>query len=166
MSKITKIRENGFAKTKTEQGDRFAFPDNSVGTKQLKDGGVTVKKLALTDIIVGSPAQVAAGNAHHSSLQSAHDAAISGKIILLPGTITESVTWSKSDLTLEGKGRGSVLSGTFTVSGSGNIFQCLKFNGNVNLNGDGNFFSNSYIAATFSLADAGAGNQTFYIQET
>lgn len=167
MSKFRQIRTGAIIKMPTQQGDRFNVPNSSIGKDELRDLSVSVKKLRSTDIVVGTILDVNNGDAHFSSIQAAHDAAAaSGKIILLATTITETVTWTKSDLLLEGKGRGSVLTGNFTVSGSGNILKCLKVSGNVVLSGDGNFVSEAYIAATFTLSDTGTGNQTTYIQES
>jgi hypothetical protein len=128
------------------------------------------KIAAMADLIVGSAAQVAAGQASHSSLQAAHDAMTgAGRILMLVCTIAENVTWTKTNIMLEGKGRGSVLNGNLTVNNGavGNLFRAFKVN-NVTFNAgaDGNFLSDAWIAAGFSVTDNGTGNQTNYIQET
>lgn len=137
------------------------------------DGSIqnALRLAALQEAIVGTPTQVGLGQATHSSVQAAHDAMGSaGKILMLIGTITENVVWTKSNVTLEGKGRGSVLSGSLTLNNGavGNIVRALKVTGNVSFSAgaDGNFFSDAWVGAGSSLTDSGAGNVKNYIQET
>lgn len=131
-----------------------------------------LKLMALADAIVGSPAQVTAGLATHDSLQDAHDAlAGSGTIVVLPGTHTGNVTWSKSDLHVKGKGRGSLIDGniTFQNGAEGNLFENLKVDGDITFDAgaDINQMWKFWLSLGGSLTDNGAGNLIGdYIQET
>lgn len=129
------------------------------GTKDTKDQNV-LRIAALTDLIVGSAQDVAAGKADFSSLQMAHDQIVGpGKILLLAVMITENVIWTRNQLFLEGKGNASVLNGTLTINGNSNLFKYLKVTGNVVLNGNKNRATENWIATGSSVTDNGANNQ-------
>jgi hypothetical protein len=124
----------------------------------------------LQEAVVGSAAQVAAGQATHSSLQAAHNAVASGSRILWIGaTVVENVTWTKDDICLEGRGRTSDLSGTLTFSAgaTGNLIRGIR-TGTLTFaaGADGNFISGVWVNNTGTLVDGGSGNVTDYIQET
>jgi hypothetical protein len=121
---------------------------------------------AAYEAIVGSAANVTSGIATHSTLQSAIDALSSGsRILILSGTYTENVTLSKNDITIEGKGRASVLNGNFTVSGSGNDVKGFKIGGNLVMTGSNYCFVRCWLSATSSYTAGGSSNAVTTIQE-
>ena len=119
--------------------------------------------------IVGSAAEVVAGDAQYSTLQSAVNAASSGqKIVVLSGTHTENVTVDKR-LTIEGQGHATYLDGTLTfASGSDySLLRGLKIGGNLTLNAgaDGIFITETWLGSSATLTNSGAGNSLNIIQE-
>lgn len=125
-----------------------------------------VSPVAYDPIIVGSAAQVSAGIATHSSLQSAvNDAGFSRRVRVLAGVITENVTISQSDILIEGDGRGSVLNGTLTISGNNNLLQSLKLNGNITLSGNYNTTRDAWIG-NVTITDNGTDNSINGIWES
>lgn len=114
----------------------------------------------LYDAVVGSSDQVDAGLATHTSIQSAHDAvAVGGKILILQGTYTGSVSLSKKVM-LEGKGHGSTINGTVTISADYCLVRALRFADNVTISSgaDANFIRECWIATTKTVTDNGTGN--------
>ena len=85
---------------------------------------------ALYDVVVGSAAQVTSGAATHSSIASGLAAmAFGNRMEILQGSFTENVVVSGvNGIEIEGHGFGTVLSGSFTVSGvSGCTFKNFQF---------------------------------------
>ena len=96
---------------------------------------------ALTDIIVGSSAQVTAGTANYTTLTAAVAAAVDGsKILVLNNvTITDSPTVNKRVM-IEGKGSGSTITGniTFTSAAARSLIFALRVDGNITFNAGAN----------------------------
>lgn len=118
------------------------------------------KLSAIWDIVVGTIDQVALGVAQYTSLQDAHDAASTdSRILVLPGTFVENVTVTKRVI-IEGRGYGTTISGTFTVSGSADFLTIknLRFDGNFSIAADGCFVVQCYVAPTFTVTDTGSAN--------
>ncbi len=100
----------------------------------------TTRLAALQEAIVGSAAQVASGQATHSSWQAAHDAVSAGaKILVLQGVYAESPIISK-EVFIEGKGHSCVLSGNLTLQSGATFGSILwvKFGGNITVQSGAN----------------------------
>jgi len=118
------------------------------------------------EAIVGSSANVTAGIATHSTLQSAIDALASGsRILVLAGTYSGNTTLSKNDMTIEGKGRATILSGNLTISGSGDNVSGFKVGGDLVLTGSNYCFVRCWLSSTSVYTPGGAGNSVSNIQE-
>lgn len=134
--------------------------------------GELVKSLILEgiyDAVVGSSAQVTAGLAHFTSVQTAIDNASTGdRILVLQGTYAESVTIDKK-IFLEGKGHGTVISGTLTMASNSDfsMIKWMKFGGNITLNAgaDGIFLRECWHATGTTVTDNGSGNSILVIEE-
>jgi hypothetical protein len=145
-----------------QQGDIVAFY-NAYG---LVDGSSqSLGKINLMyDAVVGSASQVAAGYATHTSLQTAINNVATGSLILLLGSVTENITLSKN-LIIEGKGYSSSITGTFALSANYATIRDVRFGGNLNITGSGNFIRDSFIASTASVSDTGTANSKLIILE-
>lgn len=119
------------------------------------------------DAIVGSPAQVSAGEADYSTIQDAVNASgvIQGfSIFVLNGTYTENVTVTGKVISITGQGSGSFLDGDLTLSNSSLCtFKDLRVSGDLSLTSSNrnlfdNMFFDSIALATF-LSDDGTGNE-------
>ncbi len=124
-------------------------------------------KLALLHTaIVGTQAQVEAGVASYSTIQAAHDSVTgSGKIVILPGTYEESVTWTRDDLVLEGRGRLTVIDGDFLLSGHGNDISGIKVLGDLTLTGSDYNFVKMWLGSQSVFTPGGQFNLLSVIQE-
>lgn len=128
----------------------------------------TNKLTYLFDVIVGTPAQLAIGAATHSNLQDAIDLLVSqggGKCMILTGTITGNLNSSGNNITIEGKGRSSIIDGTITMSGDGNLIKGIRANDDVFISGDNNHIDQSWVVSGKTLSNTGSGNQISYVQE-
>lgn len=115
---------------------------------------------AYYDILVGSTAQVLAGTADFSTISGAVSAALTGqKILVLQGTYAENVNITKN-VCIEGKGYSTVLSGTLTFSATGATVKAMRLQGNVTFitASQSNILSDSWLGASFSVADTGLSN--------
>ena len=135
---------------------------NSVGTQQIQDGAVTVQKLAGTNIVVGTAAQVTAGIATHSTWTSAIAAASSGDTIrALNATWVENVVVTKQ-LQIVGLGYGSYI--TCSIELNSSAMHCtitgLRVNDNVTLDSgaDGNVMRDIFLPTGKTFIDNGDGN--------
>ena len=117
------------------------------------------------DAVVGTPEHVLAGYATHSSLQTAISFITNGGRILLLTSVVENITWINSDISIEGKGRSTSITGTLNINGDGNHLKLVRCVGNVTINGDINFVSESWIAPTYTLVNNGTDNLVSIIQE-
>lgn len=121
------------------------------------------------DAVVGSAAQVSAGTATHSSIQSAINAITADQtIFVLSGLYTENITVNKS-CNIIGKGNSSNINGNVTFT-SGTTYCCLnklRISGNLVFNSGANYNSASEIwfAATSTLTDNGNSNNVTGIQD-
>lgn len=114
-------------------------------------------KALIANAIVGSTADVSAGKATHSSIQTAISAVSDGsKILILAGTYTENVALSKR-IALEGVGYDSFINGTFSVSANNSVTRDIRINGNITLSGNGNRLEGFQLEAS-SVSDTGTGN--------
>lgn len=124
----------------------------------------------LFDRIVGSAAQVTAGQATDSTIAAAITAAPSGgRILLLPSyTGTENITIDKK-LFIFGMGHASVITGTVTFTANADYSTLLnvRVTQNITLNtgADGIIVNNVFLAATRTFVDNGSGNLLTAIQE-
>lgn len=119
--------------------------------------------------IVGSSAQVTAGDAQYSSIQAAVTAAPAGqKIVILSGSYTENVTISKK-ITIEGQGHTTYLNGNLTFDGSSDysLLRGIKIGGNLSLSSgaDGIFITETWLGSSSVLSNSGSGNSLNIIQE-
>lgn len=121
------------------------------------------------DAVVGTAAQVLAGDATHSSITAAI-AAVSANafILVLNNTYTENVIVDKA-LRIMGKGNGAVINGTLTLNSSAS--QCyvssLRVTGNITLSSgaNNNFIRECWQATGQTISDSGANNAVLIIQE-
>jgi hypothetical protein len=117
-------------------------------------------------LVVGNAQQVAIGLATHSSLQDAISSAGNNtRIKVLTCTITENVTLSQSDVTIEGDGRNSVLSGDLTISGNNVIIEKMRITGDVTISGNSNFLDKVWLSNSSNLTDNGENNSITGILE-
>ena len=103
----------------------------------IVDGSaVSLQKInTIYEAVVGNAAQVAAGVATYTSIQTAiNSVTVGGKITLLQGTFTENVTVNK-EVCIEGKGRSSIINGTinFTSSSTGSMLKFAKILNDVTI---------------------------------
>lgn len=117
----------------------------------------------LADLWVGTPTDVAQGYAQYSSLQAAVNFAAAGNKIRIRGnvTITESVTISTPQLSLEGNGYSSNITGTITLSSTCNYstirsIRCSQFI--INAGATKNILTNDFY--TTAPSDSGTGTVT------
>lgn len=135
------------------------------GTQDLADAN-RQRMNGMYEAIVGDSAQLAGGLATTTSLQSAIDTLSEGsRILVLQGTYSGNITLTKSNMTIEGKGRLSVLSGNLTVSGEGNQILGLKVGGNLNLTGSNYCFIRTWLSSSSVFTAGGAFNSVNIIQE-
>lgn len=71
MAKNTRIRKGAVAKIPTQNGDRFALPDNSVATENLQDLSVTTEKLS--EDVVDQATAVSAAAADYALIADTSD---------------------------------------------------------------------------------------------
>ena len=119
------------------------------------------------NIVVGSATQLSEGKCTTTSVQAAINACpIGGKILVLDGVYTENITIS-SKMCLVGKGHGSVIDGTLTLSTDYCTIRDLKFTGNITISAgaDRNFLRDCFLAAGKSVTDSGTGNSVLTITE-
>jgi hypothetical protein len=84
---------------------------------------------------------------------------IGGKITVMGG-VTENVVWPNDNIVLCGTGRGSIITGDFTLSGIGNVIENISFEGNVILGPTSrcNAVGMFYLSATSSFENQGSTN--------
>ena len=128
-----------------------------VGYGLVDGSSLSLSKLnTLEEIIVGTGAQVSAGLATHSSIQTAINSAVPGqRIAVLRGTFTESLTIDR-EVHIYGRGRGTQIVGTITVSSSGggaSIKNC-RISGNTTINSLAKnvVVSDNWIAPTYTVS--------------
>jgi hypothetical protein len=114
------------------------------------------------DAVVGTAAQVTAGQATHSSIQAAHDAiSAGGEILLLSVTDAENLNISKQ-CTIVGKGYGSYINGdvTFASGADCSLLHKVRIGGNITVNtGVSNvMFVDSWIASSSVVTDNGTSS--------
>jgi hypothetical protein len=123
------------------------------------------------DAVVGSAAQLAAGQVTHTSVASAIASQPQGRILILAGTYAENITLTSANnnLMLEGKGRGSFINGTLslTSSATGLNIKWLRFGGNISIaSGCNNTFMRECWQTTgLTITDSGTANSKLIIQE-
>ncbi len=119
------------------------------------------------DAVVGTASDVLNGAATHDSLnQAITDLPVGGKILLV-ATVTENVTLNKK-ATIQGKGHGTSVSGTFTLTSGADYSTVsnLRFGGNLTVNSTGTFIRDCYLAAAATMTEAGSAiNSKTIIQE-
>lgn len=156
-----------FAAGALTTGDKIRFVANMgvVDGSSIALGKVNV----MYDAVVGSAAQVSSGYAQYSVLQSAINAvAAGGKIYILSGTYTENITVNK-ELNFIGKGRSTVISGTWTMQSGAiySIVENMKITGNITFNSgaSGIFFRNIFTLSSATVTDNGTANAKLIIVE-
>jgi hypothetical protein len=120
--------------------------------------------------VVGSAAQVTAGLAQYSSIQSAITASSPNtKILVLAGTYSENISVNKAGLLIEGQGYGSVINGTMTLTSSAQScnVKCFKVTNNItfDLGSSNNFMQECWQTTGYSVTDNGSTNVVSIIQE-
>lgn len=112
--------------------------------------------------VVGSASQYAAGKCTHTTVQAAIDACpTGGKVFVLEGTYSENITINKQ-ITLEGKGRSSLINGTVLLSSGADycLIKALKFGDNFtfDVGADKSFLRECWLATGKTVTDNGTGN--------
>lgn len=145
--------------------------DANVTTPKVADSNITPIKLSTKyesfDAVVGSPAQVTAGLASHSTVTTAIAAIASGgSILVLPGTYTENITLTQK-VFMHGKGNSSNINGTLTMNAGSDLstIKWLRFADNVTINSNGSFFKENFLASGKTVTNSGSGNSITWIQE-
>ena len=158
-----------FASSHLLAGDIVRF-EASYG---MVDGSsISLSKLNLIyDAIVGSAAQVVAGIAQYTSINTALNSVPTGSsVYILPGTYTENIVMPLSkELNISGKGRSSVINGTWIFSSGVSycIVENLRITGNIAFSGTGggNFFRKIFIPSSVVVNDLGVGNSKLIMVE-
>lgn len=122
---------------------------------------------ALYDAVIGSSLQVNTGAATHTTFASALSSIpVGGKILVLRGTYSESVTLNNKYM-IEGQGSSTTVTGNFTLdSGSDySIVKYLRFDGNLTLNSNGNFVRECFQSTGKTITDSGTSNSILVVQE-
>lgn len=127
------------------------------------------KLRGIYDAIAGSAQEVTDGAATHSTVQAAHDAvSTGGRILILNGTFTENLSVSKQ-VTIEGKGRSSVINGTvtFTSAADYSMLRSCKVANDITLNSgaDAIYVKEIWLASGKTFIDNGSANVLEAIQE-
>jgi hypothetical protein len=124
----------------------------------------------LQDIWVGNVADVAAGYANYSSLQTAINSAVAGQKIFIRSnfSVFENVTLNVPVL-IEGSGHSSFINGSLTVTSAANFsaIKWLRFGGSVTLQSGttGIFLRECWITSGNTVTDSGSGNSVLMIGE-
>jgi len=158
MSGIIRDLNNGRIAVQKDQSASVYIADNSISPKMLSGA---VKRYINVIAIVGTASDVSDGIADYTSIQAAHDAVTEpGVIVALSGTYTETITWSKSDLILEGAGRSTNIVGAMVSTGDYNHFRDLRLDGNFTFNAgsDGNMLRSFWHSSGSTITDNGSGN--------
>lgn len=142
---------------------------DSVSTASIQDGAVTLEKLAGTNIVVGTYAQVTAGVASHSTWTAAIAAAASGDTVRgLNATWVENVTVTKQ-LQIVGLGYGTYINGSLTLNSSAShcTITGLRVNNDVTLDSgaDANVMRDIFLPVDKTFVDNGDGNLLEGMQE-
>lgn len=143
-----------------ESTDKFRL----VCSKSARPTGALSRGI-VHDAVVGTSDHVSSGFATHTSLQQAINYLSSGGRILILTSVTENIIWANSNIAIEGKGRSTEIVGTLNITGDGNYLKLVRCLGNVTLNGDINYFSESWLAPTYTVTNNGAGNYYNIIEE-
>jgi hypothetical protein len=117
---------------------------------------------AIADIIVGSSAQVTAGEANYTSIQTAVNASSPGqKILVLANTYTENVVISSS-IFIEGKGGTAIMTGNLTFASGANeaLVKFLNINGNITFSSGAtaNILTDCWQPNANTITDSGTGS--------
>ena len=121
------------------------------------------------DVVLGTTAQYNAGQCGYTTWAVAIAAAPNdGRILVLPGTYTETVSITKP-LYICGSGHGTVINGTTTLTSGATYsrIQNLKFGDNVTINAssNGSFIRDCWIASGKTITDSGSANSKLVIEE-
>jgi hypothetical protein len=123
-----------------------------------------VTPVSYENIIVGTPAQVDAGLATHSSFQNAlSDAGTGSSVVALRATFTGAVTWSQNEILVRGEGRPTIIDGNLTISGSNNLLYNVKITGNLIVSGNYNSIRDCWVGG--SITDNGTLNSFTVIMD-
>ncbi len=148
------------------------FEPNTISDEMIRPDMINFRvmnKLVLGfDAIVGSVAQVAADVASHTSLQTAIADITVSRILVLTGSFTETISVNR-EVYIEGRGRSSVVNGTWTYTSSADYAKTknIKINGAVTFNAgaDGIYHIESYVSTGSVVTDNGSGNEIQIIEE-
>jgi hypothetical protein len=158
MTSLIQVTDNSVIKT-PQQRDQYILPPNGSLTLSMLTGTL---QSAFPQWVVGSSAQVTAGLAHYSSLQSAINAATADDtILLLNASITENITLNKR-LKITGKGHSSSITGTFAVSVDFCVLRDFAISGNITITSNKSFIEIWQPSGT--LTDSGTDNAKTIIQ--
>jgi len=122
------------------------------------------------EILVGTAAQVTSGQAQYSSLQTALGLLPSGGLIKLVGTpITEAITITAPNVSIEGKGRLTQITGIVTINSGADycIIRRLRITDNVNMNSNRSYMRECWLATgkTVTIGGGTFGNDAEYMPE-
>lgn len=140
------------------------------GTDYVWQSVATAKKTKY-NAVVGSAAEVTAGSADYSSLQSAINALTTGGSILLSSNYStvENITISTDNISIEGQGNLSRINGTVTLSATTDncSISNLRITGNITLTTGCkyNILTNFWIPSSVTITDNGTSNYILGIQE-
>jgi len=121
------------------------------------------------DAVVGSAAQLSAGKVTHTSVQAAINSATSGaKILVLNQTFAENITVNKKVM-LVGKGHGSFINGTLTITSAGALssIKDIRWGDNITLQASANsiFLRDCWQVIGKTITNSGTGNSILVAQE-
>lgn len=153
----------------------ICFNDGSSNIAEVVSVGIPNREPDLRyAAVVGTLANIIAGNATYALVSEFETDASGGEsILLLPGTYTENLTLSK-ELHILGRGRGAILDGTivFATGSTYSSMHFIKVTGNVTINSavDGIFFADNWLSTTKTVTDSNlpagtSANSIRYITE-
>lgn len=141
------------------------------GTDYVWQSVATAKKTKY-NAVVGSAAEVTAGSADYSSLQSAINALTTGGSILLSSNYStvENITISTDSILIEGQGNKSVINGTVTLSATTDncSISNMRITGNITLTAGCkyNILTNFWVPSGVIITNNGTSNIILGVSET
>jgi pectin methylesterase-like acyl-CoA thioesterase len=146
----------------TDADNNFTVPDRSLNIQKLSL--TCINELLNFTAVVGQAQDVSNGTAQYTSIQAAVTAVGSGgRVLILPGTYTESLTIATDNIFIQGQGYGCHLSGALTLSNNYCDLNSFRVTGNISATGGKNFVK-LWQDSGFTITDTGTDNNLVVIQ--
>lgn len=138
---------------------QFFLPPQSVTTDMISPAIISL--LTGYSAIVGPAISNLVG---YTSIQAAATAVgAGGRILVMPGVYTETVTISANNFYIHGMGYGVQLNGALTVSGNQGWIDGLRVSNAITYSGNRNFFK-AWQDVGFTITNSGTDNDLIVIQ--